>query len=193
MENHVGIGGAIDNDEKSNAQSWAIYILRYINFSSVEEYSIVNDIAADNAVYRRDDILKYQNELVLGFWEPTFHELFKKTGEQLLFEPNLRVIHKNLYGTKSFCAQRIAHGCAFGVHRGSKYGSLKLLMMIFLSPLIPLVFFNKLFRAANSKLKNRRVLYKALPYLIVFLCAWAIGEAKGYFKAICYKKGKFSA
>ena len=111
------LGGIIANDPNSNASSWAIYLLRYISFSPPLAAGETAEIAADNAMYRRADILQHEDLLEDGFWEPSFHHRFRQAGLPLLLDPELEVTHKNRYSTRQFFHQRLAHGKAFGMER----------------------------------------------------------------------------
>ena len=174
------VGGVITNDSAANARSWAIYLLRYIAFSPPLTAGKVTDIAADNALYRREDILKNSDLLEDGFWEPSFHRRFCQAGLSLMLDPGLRVIHKNCYTTRQFFQQRLAHGKAFGMDRCVDISEFKRRILILLSPLIPFVFLSKI---CLRVLKNRKYLGKfliSLPWLMFFLTAWGLGEANGY-------------
>lgn len=174
------VGGLITNDSAANARSWAIYLLRYIAFSPPLTAAKVTDIAADNALYRREEILQNSDLLEDGFWEPSFHKRYRQAGLSLILDPGLRVIHKNCYTTRQFFHQRLAHGKAFGMERCEDISETKRRILILLSPLLPFVFLS---RIGLRVLKNRQYLGKfiiSLPWLMIFLTAWGVGEANGY-------------
>jgi hypothetical protein len=174
------VGGVITNDSAANARSWAIYLLRYIAFSPPLSTGTVTEIAADNALYRRADILQNSDLLEDGFWEPSFHKRFHQAGFSLVLDPRLRVTHRNCYTTRQFFQQRLAHGKAFGMSRCEDMSDGKRRLMIFLSPLLPLVFLSKICLRVLKKRKYPGKLLMSLPWLMVFLTAWGIGESKGY-------------
>jgi hypothetical protein len=174
------VGGMIENDSDADARSWAIYLLRYISFSPPLIAGKVTDIAADNALYRREDILQNSDLLEDGFWEPSFHRRFRQAGLFLVLDPGLRVIHKNCYTTRQFFQQRLAHGKAFGRDRCESISESRRRMLLLLSPLIPFVFLSKI---CLRVLKNRKYFGKfliSMPWLMMFLTAWGLGEANGY-------------
>lgn len=178
------IGGVIDNDPASDARSWAIYILRYVSFAPPQAARAVLEIAADNALYRRADIMQHMDLLGKGFWEPSFHARFRTAGHKLMLDPDLRVVHHNLYSTGQFFAQRIAHGKAFGLDRAKKVSRIKHGLLIVLSPVLPLVFLNKILRSVIGNANCKSQLWSALPWLLWFLMAWGVGEALGYLSAL---------
>lgn len=180
MEATPAVGGVITNDSAANARSWAIYLLRYVAFSPPLSTGTVTDIAADNALYRRADILQNSDLLEDGFWEPSFHKRFHQAGLWLVLDPTLRVTHRNCYTVRQFFRQRLAHGKAFGMGRCEDMSDGKRRFLIFLSPLLPFVFLSKICLRVLRKRKYIGKLLISLPWLVVFLTAWGIGEAKGY-------------
>jgi hypothetical protein len=178
-----GIGGVIVNDKASDARGWAIYLLRYISFSPPQEAGQRAEIAADNAIYRRKDILQHPDLLEAGFWEPSFHARFHATGMVLQFDPELRVVHRNQYTTRQFFFQRLAHGRQFGRVRARQVSASKKILLITLSPLLPLLFLAKIVNAVVRQGCYKLKLMEAFPWLLIFLLAWGLGEAQGYLSA----------
>lgn len=180
MTSLPGIGGVIENAESSSARDWAVYLLRYISFAPPQEKRQVIEIAADNAIYRRSDIMQQSDLLEKGFWEPSFHARFRKAGLTLELDPNIRVVHCNQYSTGQFFGQRLAHGKEFGLARVREISLVKRWLLIVLSPLLPVLFLKKIVGAVMQHGKYKSKLLKASPWLLLFLFAWGLGEAQGY-------------
>lgn len=180
----AAIGGVIENHPDSDAKGWAIFMLRYISFAPPQAARRVEEIAADNAIYRRTDILQYPDLLQNGFWEPSFHARFRAAGLSLALEPRLRVIHHNRYGAWQFFGQRFAHGREFGLARAARLKWFERMLMIALSPLLPLVFLRKIVVTAIRLPRYRRQIPRAIPWLLFFLFGWGLGEARGYVESI---------
>lgn len=183
MTSLPGIGGTIENAQSSNARDWAVYLLRYISFSPPQIKRQVIEIAADNALYRRKDIMQNTDLLKKGFWEPSFHARFRQDGLTLELNPELCVVHKNQYSAGQFFLQRLAHGREFGRARAREISSLKRLLLIVLSPLLPVLFLKKIVSAVMQQGSYKSKLLIALPWLLWFLFAWGLGEAQGYLSA----------
>ena len=115
----AAIGGMIENDRNADARAKAIFLLRYAAYAPPQQRREVRDLAADNAVYRRADLLRHADLLQRGFWEPSFHERFRAEGIRLELDPRLKVIHHNRYSAREVMAQRFAHGREFGLTRAS--------------------------------------------------------------------------
>lgn len=178
----VAVGGAISNRENDNAVGRAIYLLRYVNYTQAKSSAMVDDIAADNAVYSKAAIMAHPDLLQLGFWEPSFHQRFIAEGRRMKFDNTLEVVHSNCYSVKQFCAQRYSHGVEFGRARAKSMLLFKRLIMIVLSPLIPLVFLRKILVKARCDRQFNFAPDRDFFWLMVFILAWAAGETVGYIK-----------
>lgn len=180
----AGIGGVIANDPDADNKAWAIFFLRYISFALPRTAGRVADIAADNAVYRRAEVVRHGDLLENGFWEPSFHKRFAADGLALEFAPDLRVTHCNRYGARKFVAQRYAHGRQFGLERARASNPMRRLLLVALTPILPFVFLAKIIRAVVRKGRYTAQLVRSLPWLMLFVVAWIAGESRGYLKGL---------
>ena len=186
LENAV-LGGTIENDPSADAKARAIFLLRYWAFAPPAAKRDVRGLAADNAVYRRSDLLRYQDLLRLGFWEPSFHTQFLKEGLRLILDPGLRVIHHNRYSAREFIGQRFAHGHEFGLTRARMQSFLNRLLLVVLAPGIPFILMTRIVRASRRKPELRKQLKGAWIWLAIFTVAWAAGEASGYLASLRHR------
>ncbi len=179
----AGIGGTLVNDEASDARNWAVYLLRYLRFAPPSPRRVVDDIAADNAVYDRLAILDHPGLLDGGFWEPSFHARFLASGREMLFDPQLRVTHSGTNEALPFMRHRYAHGHQYGRARAEGVGTGKNIALLIASPFLPFLMLYRIFtRAAKSDLLASMA--KSSLYLLLFVLAWAAGECSGYFAAL---------
>jgi hypothetical protein len=181
-------GGTIENDPNADAKATAIFLLRYFAFAPPQANRDVRDLAADNAVYRRSDVMRYPNLLQRGFWEPSFHRRFLSTGIRLRIDPSLKVIHHNRYSAHQFVRQRIAHGREFGLTRASAQPFLQRLLLVLVSPAIFPVLVARILRTSRRNPTLRRLLVSAWFWLPVFILAWVVGEATGYLASLGYRQ-----
>lgn len=184
LSDYVAAGGVIENDPNADARSWGIYLLRYSAVAPPLAPVETTGIAADNAIYRREEIIRHQDLLQLGFWEPSFHERFIAAGMKLRLVPELKVMHCNRYTTLLFMRQRRRHGRAFGLERVDRYGAGRRLALVVLWPAAPIIHFLKLATAIWGRPHLREHFAAALPWFVVFLLSWSIGEIQGYYAAL---------
>lgn len=180
--NQVAVGGAVANAENDTTVGRVIYLLRYVRYTKSRPSGRAEDLAADNALYRKTDILAHDDLLEIGFWEPSFHARFLAEGKTMQFDNELLVVHKNCYGIKQFMGQRYSHGIEFGMARAKVMSFTKRLAMIALSPLIPLVFTRKIMATARRDKQFDLGLNRDMFWLLVFVLAWSVGETVGYIK-----------
>lgn len=180
----AGIGGAIANDPNATLANWAIFFLRYSAFAHEVKGGVTGEIAADNAIYDRAAVLACRDLLEEGFWEPNFHRRFHEAGRELWLDPGLLVTHYGVASPRAFARQRLAHGYEYGLERGSRATSPVRLVLLFRSPVLPLLIVARVLRRMTARPAYRRHLLPSLPWLLVFACAWGLGEATGYAAAL---------
>ena len=184
LASHAGVGGVFENAPDADAKAWAIFLQRYLPYAPPQAARTVRDIAADNAVYRREELLRHEALLNEGFWEPEFHARFRLAGLTLALDPSIVVVHANRYSAHQFFAQRFAHGTQFGLARGRTLGIARRCLLLALSPLLPFLFLRKIATAAWRHPLHRARLLPSLPWLGFFLVAWGMGEARGYLESL---------
>jgi len=184
---NAALGGTIENEPNADSKARAIFLLRYSAFAPPEAKREVRELAADNAVYRRSDLLRHKDLLQWGFWEPSFHGRFRDEGIRLTLDPTLQVIHHNRYSAPEFIAQRFAHGLEFGLTRARTRSLLQRLLLLLLAPGIFPVLMNRIMRTSRQKPEMRKQLKRAWIWLGVFTLAWAAGETSGYIASLRYR------
>jgi len=187
-EKTVGAGGVIENQPDAKPKDWAIFFIRYINYAPPKLRTATYDVAADNALYVRPAIMEHDDLLESGFWEPSFHTRFKTAGKTLQIEPELCVFHHNAYTSGQFFLQRFVHGKAFGFARADSQSISKRLLLIALSPVLPIVFLRKIIKSVLQNGRYTSHLISALPWLFLFLAGWGGGEALGYLTSLKQNK-----
>lgn len=179
LETHAGIGGSFVNTPGADALGWAVFLLRYLRYTPEAPSKETGDLPGDNALYDRDAVLQYRDAFREGFWEPEVHALMLKDGKRLLFDPGLESVHANGYRTKEFVLQRFRHAVRFGRSRRRAMSAPRRALQVALAPAVPLIFGSKIVRGAWSQPAFRQPLVRSLPYLALFLHAWAAGELVG--------------
>ena len=175
-----GIGGAIDPPRGHSAKGWAIYFLRYSSYLKYTREQIVDEIAGENASYKRDSLATHREVIADGFWEPDFHRLLRAEGKTLSLVPEIRVTQGTAFGVWCFCRQRFQHGQHFGRMRLRGSSAPVRIARVLTSPLIPAVLLAKIFGRVVANRRYFGRLSFSLPLLLVFVVAWTLGEVFGY-------------
>lgn len=180
MTGLAGIGGRIANDPGADAAGTAIHLLRYHACATARAPRAVHDIAADNALYLRAEILACDDLLPGGFWEPAYHARFRRRGLGLQLHPALTVTHMNRYTPRQFMHQRRLHGRNFGLGRALAAAPVRRWLMLAASPAAFPVFALRLTRSVLRDPALRRDWARAAPWLYLFMANWCWGEMRGY-------------
>jgi len=170
------LGGVITNDVKADAKARAIYLLRYAAYAPPKVKRRVQDLAADNAIYWRSDLLRHRDLLQRGFWEPSLHRRFRDEGILLELDPRLQVTLCNRYSAGQFISQRLA----YGLTRASDRPFLQRLFFALMAPGVFLILLGRILRTAWRNPGLRKQLASAWFWMPVFLAAWVWGETSGY-------------
>lgn len=180
LEENVAIGGIIRDCDQADMVGKAIHLLRYASYSDFQDEVVAAEIAADNAIYRRDEILNCADLMELGFWEPSYHERFRAKGLTMKLTPDLQVVHRNQYSPRQFMRQRRRHGRAFGHARSVGASSMTRGLMLVTAPLAFLIHaLKRTFGALRSSVL-RSSYFASAPLFYLFMLNWNWGEAQGY-------------
>ena len=174
------IGGAIELADRGSAVDWATYFLRYSRYLGYVREQDVDDVAGDNASYKRAELAAHPDWLADGFWEQSVHTRLRASGQRVTFVPRVRVRQARSFGFRRFLAQRFAHGRQFGSARFARGAVLTRLAAAAAAPLIPLILLGKVTARVLRGGGNLPRLLAALPALACFIAAWSLGEVCGY-------------
>lgn len=176
----TAVGGAIEPDETGDVVQWAVYFCRYSRYMLPFPAEPVDDLAGDNATYKRRALDACRSVWRDGFWEPTVHAALRRAGGRLYLDPALVVHHRGVCTLRGFLRQRVRHGQAFGRMRdlpGIQRG-----LYALAGPAIPLLLLARIVRRVARRGRHRRALLRALPALTLFLAGWTAGEVTGYLR-----------
>lgn len=173
------VGGAIDPGKRLRLVDWAEYFCRYARDMRPFAGHDCLDLPGDNAAYKRE-LLERTRELYRdGFWEPEVNRRLHEENVVLWHAPELVVEQGRSAGWAAFVQQRLKHGRAFGRQRGTRFGTARNIVGVLASPLVPFVMAVRVLREVGSRRRNRFRALAALPLMLTFNVAWAVGEARG--------------
>lgn len=177
-----GAGGALALGSGTRPHAWALYFLRYSNF--LEERwrpgPVVGDIAGDNAIYRRSDLLAPGVCPSAGFWEVDVHRRLRQRGLTLVAVADAAATLIGAPAPRHIVRERFRHGRHFGAWRARS--AARRVRTVLAAPLVPLVLLGRIARRIWPFPNHRLRFIAALPWLLVFVTAWAVGEAAGAFR-----------
>jgi len=116
-----------------------------------------------------------------GAWEDVVHGRLAAQGVLFRVVLDAIVLQQLQYSLGGFCRDRFEHGRNYAVVRGAGAGLSRRLLLAATTPLLPFVLGLRIWRSAGRCMKSD--FFRALPFTLVFLGAWAMGEAVGYLRA----------
>jgi glycosyltransferase involved in cell wall biosynthesis len=177
----AAIGGAVENGSGNRLVDRAAYICEYCEFMLPFEARPEINLPGPNVSYRRQLLERNCGDLLdEGVWENVLHARLAERGLALWLIPSLVVYHAKIFGFWEFLGQRYFFGRSFAATRVATapvqmrlfYSSIAL----FLPPLY-------LWRYGRCFLGKHRIIgefLKTAPLLMIFACAWSVGEFLGY-------------
>lgn len=178
-EGALVVGGALGNRRTERALDCGAYFAEYGFFGpdagrggaavapTGANVSYVQPLAAEIAGWFRE-----------GLWENVANERLRKRGAEVRFQPEALVLQNHSYQLGAFCRDRFEHGLAFARRRLVDEGSGRRWVYLIFTPLLPALLLRRV--AAAARRGQEGAFWRALPFTLLFLSAWAAGEAAGY-------------
>jgi hypothetical protein len=185
----AGVGGPIEGPARPRATDWALYFARYSAYLPPGQAGPVDEIAGDNAAYKRAALELCQREMAGGFWETLAHRRLRAEGMPLIFNPNMRVRLGAVSGGTSeqggasvtpLAAVRFRHGRHYGSTRPGSGWLMRMARLAATPLLLPALLSRIAGRVRRDRPDWMPHFVRALPALIAIVGAWTIGEAAGY-------------
>jgi hypothetical protein len=183
-ERHEVIAGAIEPDASTRLRDFAEYLCRYGHDMLPFTAHDCPVLPGDNAAYARE-LLDETLELHRGgFWEPVVNRRLRERGITLWHAPELVVHQGRSAGARAFLRQRLAHGRAYGAERGAGFSTSRNAIGVAAAPAVALLMTVRALKASLARRRLRLRALAALPLVLLFNSAWAVGEAAGHLASL---------
>jgi GT2 family glycosyltransferase len=182
-EGYAAVGGSMANGTPKSLSGWIGYLLEFKEFTPATPMRIEKSVPTANVTYRRETFERFggfDDDMWLAE-DILFNWKLYSSGEQILFDPEIRVTHLNRTGWREVLGYQIGMGrlSAIARSRGGLPGGLLLRYPILIS-LMPFV------RTLNAvkwfAANDRRTLIKFLfawPIYLVAATFWSYGFFQG--------------
>lgn len=177
---HDAVGGAIDPGDGLRLVDWAEYFCRYARDMSPFEPAEKDDVAGDNASYKRDVLVEERAHLDTGFWEPVIHPVLRRRGVGLWHTPKMLMYQGRSGGFVAFARQRMKHGRLYPGQRGGHFSASRHVIGILASPLVPFLMTLRVLQSVVAKRRHVAHAIAALPLIFALNVVWAVAEARGH-------------
>jgi len=174
------VGGSIRNRATATLVDRAAFLCEYSHLLEPAAGADVARLPGNNVVYRRTIAAPYVSLLEEGRWEDHFHQAMRRDGIALTSRPDIAVGHKMHCSMWDYLSQRFLYSQALaGTKRVDMPLPRRAAWAVGSLALPPLLLARIIGRVWASR-RHRRELVQALPLLVIFVGAWAVGEAVGY-------------
>lgn len=174
------VGGSVFNAATTTTVDWAAFFCDYSDVINPASGKAVERLTGINVAYRREIIERYSSLLSRGRWEDDYHDAMRRDGVALTCVPEIAVGHKMHYRMAEYLSQRYLYSRSYaGIRTGQLTVAGRALGAV-RSLLLPPILFSRIVRRVLVARRHQRELLKSLPFLMVFVCAWAAGESVGY-------------
>ncbi|UCC39483.1 MAG: glycosyltransferase [Candidatus Aminicenantes bacterium] len=188
------VGGSIANGSHENIFSKAEYPLEILEFSPRNAKREVKFVSAANCSFSREIFdnqglfpdIRAGEDLVLC------HKIAEK-GEKIIFDPDIKVSHKNEINFKQYVKKQIMHGKhSYEIRQMEKLSGSFMNNPLVLSLLLPLFPFIRAMRVIwrSIHLKNKLMydIMSTFPLFFLGCVMWSSGYAKGYAEQLLNRK-----
>jgi hypothetical protein len=176
----AAIGGAVENGATTRLVDWAVFFCEYGRYMLPLAAARTADLPGQNVSYKREALTGIRELLLSGVWEPFWHWGLASRGQELRRDPSFVVILRRHDTVSGFVRERFHYARSFAGQRlqGARWPRRAVYAAgtVLLPPLL-------LARMGSQLLPKRRALGRlacSVPYLMLFACAWAVGECVGY-------------
>jgi len=174
------VGGGMGNRQAKRAVDWAAFFAEYGFFSGTRPADSGDNplLTGANVGYADSVSVRVGDWAREGVWENVVHDRLRQDGCRFEFVRDAWVYQNQQYRTAAFCRDRFEHGRDFARDRVGEGGTSRRWMWFAVTPLLPWVLLWRV-GIASARL-DRWAFLRALPVTWLFLTAWSIGEAVGY-------------
>lgn len=173
------IGGAVEPGEGLRSLDWALYFCDYGQFLSPLVMGPTRDLPGNNVVFKRTVLDRGADLDRCGFWKTFVCQQLAAEGWILLAEPGLVVRYHRRLDLRQLTRRRFLHGRCFGGMRAQRGRPGQRAFYVLTGPLLPWLLLLKLARRVWPKGRYRRRFLLTLPWSIVIVVVWSVGEWVG--------------
>jgi len=174
------IGGVVESIPGKKWLDWAAYFCEYGQFMHPLTAGAATELPGNNLSFKRWVLSKGREFVEPAFWKTYWCRQLQKDGVQLVAEPSIVVYDKKSYDPGPFLVRRFHHGRCFAGMRGQRVSCYLRAAFLVGSPLLPVLFLVRTIRAIARKRRLVKEFVLALPFSVVAILCWSLGEFWGY-------------
>jgi hypothetical protein len=172
------VGGSVENEARRGLVDRAAFLCEYSHCLEPPAEGSAQRLTGNNVTYRRDLLERFRPVVEEGGWEDRLHGALREAGVDLVCRPDIRVGHEMHYTAGEYASQRFLFSRALAAARLDGRAALVRVAFALATAALPPVL---LWRIGTRALRAGRggLFLRSLPLQLVFVVAWAAGEAAG--------------
>lgn len=174
------VGGSVDNGATERTCDWAAFLCEYSHLLPPLPDGPTGTVTGNNVVYRRAVLEQYWDTLSAGHWEDRLHAEMRRNGVAMTCHSEICVRHKMPLGVQEYLSQRYLYARAYSGLRSATMSAVRRVAYGCGAMALPPVLLLRIIRRVIATRRYYAELVRSLPLLVLFVCAWAVGEAVGY-------------
>jgi GT2 family glycosyltransferase len=173
------VGGPVRNGATVRIRDWAAFLCEYSEHMEPLSGGVVYDLVGMNVSYDRRALAAIDDLVREGRWESWLHPRLRRRGFAFFCDRQAVIHHVKDFGVREFLSQRYHYSRSHAGMRNAELGW-KRLVYLAGSPLLVPLFYYRIARNVWRRRSPIREFVLATPLILLYLAAWALGEAVGY-------------
>ncbi len=174
------VGGSVENAATETLLDWAAFLCEYSHCIPPLQSGVVPWLTGNNVIYRSELLKKHKDAIAEGKWENHLHDAIMASGTSLICDPEIVIGHKKHYTFAEYMSQRYLYARSYAGARVIGASMSKRIFYGCAAFILPPLLFYRIVTRILSKGRHKKLLYKSLPLISLFVTSWAVGEVVGY-------------
>lgn len=177
---HDVVGGPIANAADQRLLDWSTFLCEYSACLPPLPEGSATWLPGNNIVYRRALLDRFRDVTAEGKWENRLHDAMREAGIVLYCDAKLIVGHKKHFGFFEYIAQRYLYSRSYAGARVRGAPLVRRLATGAAAFVLPPLLLWRILKVNLGKGVSRPLVAATLPFILVYVSAWAAGEVVGY-------------
>lgn len=177
----VAVGGAVEPGPYRRGLDWAVYFCEYGRFMLPlrPQPEIALALAGNHVSYKRHVVQRALPDLAGGFYDLFVHTTWAAARLPMRAEQNLVLRNLNSWSLRHVTTVPYHHGRAYAGQRFAGQPAWRRAGIGCLALALPVVKVGRVVRDVVARRRYAGRLLQALPWIVVFMTSWSVGEAIG--------------
>lgn len=176
---HAAIGGVVEKSRPDGMAGWAMYFFDYARYIPPQEAGARRYLTACNVSYKRSALRDIASVWAVTMHETEVHFALVSRGHTLWLDPRLVVRQRRVISLGGGIRELGRHGRLYGSDVARTLTRTGRLLRIAGIPLVPVVHMARSLQHPLRSPEMRGGYLLALPALVAYSVAWALGEGAG--------------